>query len=161
MAEVSWEDARMTAGYHIAQLNIGRVKAPVEDPIMEGFTTRLDEINAVADAATGFVWRLQTDEGNATSIQAFSDPQLLVNMSVWESIEALHEFTYATEHRELLRGRAAWFDRHEGPYQVLWWVPAGHIPTVAEAKKRLEGLTLNGPTAEAFTFGRPFPAPRE
>ena len=149
----------MTDGYHLAQLNIGRIKAPVEDPIMDGFMNRLDEINAIADNTPGFVWRLQTEEGNATSIHAFDDPMLLVNMSVWESIEALHEYVYRSDHRELLRSRAAWFERHEGPYQVLWWVPAGHIPTVAEAKERLNMLVEQGPTAQAFTFAKPFDPP--
>ena len=149
----------MTDGYHLAQLNIGRIKAPVEDPIMDGFMNRLDEINAIADNTPGFVWRLQTEDGNATSIHAFDDPMLLVNMSVWESIEALHEYVYRSDHRELLRSRAAWFERHEGPYQVLWWVPAGHIPTVAEAKERLNMLVEQGPTAQAFTFAKPFDPP--
>jgi hypothetical protein len=149
----------MPGSYHLAQLNIGRIRAPVEDPIMDGFMSRLDEINAVAEGTPGFVWRLQTDEGNATSIHAFDDPMLLVNMSVWESVAALHAFTYRSDHRELLRVRADWFDRFEGPFQVLWWVPAGHIPSVEEAKERLELLTAEGPTEEAFTFANRFPAP--
>lgn len=149
----------MPNGYHLAQLNIGRVKAPPEDPLMEGFMSRLDEINAIADASAGFVWRLQTEEGNATSIHAFDDPMLLVNMSVWESIDSFREFTYRSTHKELLRQRADWFDPHDGPYQVMWWVPAGHIPTVEEAKERLEILTDQGPTPEAFTFKDRFPAP--
>lgn len=149
----------MADGHHLAQLNIGRIKAPVESPIMRGFMRRLDEINAIADAAPGFVWRLQTDDGNATSIHAFDDPMLLVNMSVWESTDALREFTYRSTHKELLQKRGEWFDRHDGPFQVLWWVPAGHIPTVEEAKKRLELLDADGPTPEAFTFRDRFPAP--
>jgi hypothetical protein len=149
----------MAKAFHIAQLNIGTVIEEVDHPSMAGFTDRLDEINAQADAAEGFVWRLQTEEGNATSIHAFDDPRLLVNMSVWESIEALHAFTYRTDHRELLRGRTDWFVHHEGPYQVLWWIPAGHIPTVDEAKARLEKLAADGPTEEAFTFANRFDPP--
>ncbi len=150
----------MAHGYHLAQLNIGRVRAPVDDPLMDGFTSRLDEINHIADTAPGFVWRLQTEEGNATSIHAFDDPMLLVNMSVWESVEALHDFTYRSLHRELLRGRAEWFDRHDGPYQVMWWVPAGHQPSLEEAKARLDKLINDGPSPEAFTFAQRFDAPQ-
>ena len=126
---------------------------------MDGFMSRLDEINAIADGTPGFVWRLQTEEGNATSIHAFDDPMLLVNMSVWESVEALHEFTYRSDHRELLRSRADWFERHEGPFQVLWWVPAGHIPSLEEAKTKLELLTESGPGPAAFTFKDRFDPP--
>lgn len=150
----------MVTEYHIAQLNIGTVRAAVDHPSMIGFTSRLDEINALADAAEGFVWRLQTDEGNATSIQAFDDPSLLVNLSVWESIDALHAFTYRSEHRELLRGRAEWFHSRTGPHQVLWWVPAGHLPDVGEAQDRLAHLEAHGPTSVAFTFAHRFDPPR-
>jgi len=149
----------MSATHHIAQLNIGTVRAEVDHPSMAGFTDRLDEINAIADQADGFVWRLQTDEGNATAIHAFDDPMLLVNMSVWESIEALHTFTYRTVHRDLLRGRNDWFHTHEGPFQVMWWIAAGHIPTVEEAKERLDLLRAEGPTPAAFTFGTRFDPP--
>ena len=149
----------MAETYHLAQLNIGRIRAPVEDPIMDGFMSRLDEINAIADNTPGFVWRLQTEEGNATSIHAFDDPMRLVNMSVWESVEALQAFTYRSDHRELLRGRADWFERHEGPFQVLWWVPAGHIPDVEEAKAKLDQLVASGPTEAAFTFKDRFDPP--
>ena len=149
----------MENGYHLAQLNIGRTKASPDDPIMDGFMKRLDEINAIADRSPGFVWRLQTEDGNATSIHAFDDPLLLVNMSVWESIDEFREFTYRSTHKELLQQRADWFDRHEGPYQVMWWVPAGHIPSVEEAKERLETLIEHGPTPEAFTFRDRFAPP--
>ena len=149
----------MPGSYHLAQLNIGRIRAPVEDPIMDGFMSRLDEINAIADGTPGFVWRLQTEEGNATSIHAFDDPMLLVNMSVWESIEALHAFTYRSDHLDLLRGRAEWFHKMNTPFLVLWWVPAGHNPSVEEAKERLELLIASGPTPEAFTFAKRFDPP--
>jgi len=145
--------------HHLAQLNIGRTKAAPEDPIMDGFMSRLDEINAIADESPGFVWRLQTEDGNATSIHAFDDPLLLVNMSVWESIDTFREFTYRSNHKELLQKRADWFDRYEGPYQVMWWVPAGHIPTVEEAKDRLEMLVERGPTRDAFTYKDRFDPP--
>jgi len=149
----------MSGNYHLAQLNIGKVRAAPEDPLMDGFMSRLDEINAIADDSPGFVWRLQTEDGNATSIHAFDDPMLLVNMSVWESIEQFREFTYRSNHKELLQQRADWFERHEGPYQVMWWVRAGHVPSVAEAKERLELLVEEGPTPQAFTFKDRFDPP--
>lgn len=149
----------MTNGYHIAQLNIGKTAGPMVSPVMAGFAARLDEINALADTAEGFVWRLQTEDGNATSIHAFDDPMVLVNMSVWESIEALHAYTYRSDHLELLRGRADWFHKMDGPHLVLWWVPAGHRPSVGEAKERLETLISHGPTPEAFSFAKRFDPP--
>lgn len=146
-------------GHHLAQLNIGRVKAPVEDPLMAGFVGQLDELNALADGAPGFVWRLQTEQGDATSIHAFADDRLLLNMSVWTSIEALRDFAYAGRHLDVLRDRRQWFDVADGPYSVLWWVPEGHEPTVEEAKRKLAHLEGHGPTAEAFTFQQTFEAP--
>ena len=145
--------------YHLAQLNIGKMVAPTDDPLVAEFMDQLDEINAIADEAPGFVWRLQTEDGNATSIHAFEDPLLLVNMSVWESIDALYQFTYRSPHTGVMRQRMKWFEKHDGPYQVMWWVPAGHIPTIDEAKKRLDMLAEHGPTAEAFTFRLRFDSP--
>jgi hypothetical protein len=143
--------------YCIAQVNIGRIKAPLDSPQMAGFVTRLDEINALADASPGFVWRLQTPEGNATSYRPYQgDDSLLLNMSVWESIEALREYVYGTAHKELLRQRHEWFERLEGVYAALWWVPAGHIPGIDEAKKRLAHLEAFGPSEFAFTFRNVF-----
>lgn len=150
----------VVSGFHVAQLNIATVRAPVDHPSMIGFTSRLDEINALADAADGFVWRLQTDEGNATSIAAFDDPSVIVNLSVWESIEHLHAFTYRSEHRELLRGRAEWFHPRTGQHQVLWWLPEGYLPGIEEAQARLTHLDTNGPTPVAFTFVHRFDPPR-
>jgi len=141
------------ATYHIAQLNIGRIKAPLADPQMAGFMNRLDEINALADNTPGFVWRLQTTEGNATYFRPFPDDEhILMNMSVWESVEALKNFVYRTVHAELLRQRQEWFEKFAGAYTALWWVPAGHIPGIDEAKKRLAYLDAHGPTQFAFTF---------
>ena len=116
----------------------------------------LDPINALADAAPGFVWRLQTDAGNATDVHAFDDPLLLLNMSVWESIESLRAFTYTTAHTGVLRRRGEWFHKLAEAHLVLWWIPAGHIPTTAEAIGRLETLRRDGPTPAAFTFRVPF-----
>lgn len=143
---------------HIAQVNIGRIKAAPEDPMMIGFMSRLDEINALADGSPGFVWRLQTPEGNATDLRPYDDDRILVNMSVWETIEQLKHYVYKTTHAELLRQRQAWFEKFAGSYTALWWIPKGHIPSVDEAKKRLEYLDEHGPTQFAFTFKNPFRA---
>ncbi len=124
----------------------------MDDPTMAGFVARLDEINALADRSPGFVWRLQTEAGDATAIRAFPDPLLLVNLSVWESVEALREFTYRSAHAGVMRRRAEWFERMDEPHLVLWWVPAGDLPTLDEAKARLDRLRSEGPSPEAFTF---------
>ena len=146
--------------HHIAQLNIARFKAPIDDPSMAGFVEQLDPINELADGWPGFVWRLQTDEGNATAIRAFDDDLLLVNMSVWESVDALGEFVYRSGHVEVMRRRREWAERMAEAYMCLWWIPAGEIPTVEEAKERLYHLRRHGPTPHAFTFKRRF-APEE
>ena len=138
--------------YHLAQVNIGRVRAPLDDEIMQGFVSRLDEINALADSAPGFVWRLKSDAGPSSYLRPYEDERLLVNMSVWESVEALKTFTYRTAHAELLRGRHDWFEKFEGVFLALWWVPEGHIPGIDEMKKRLAHLEEHGPSQFAFTF---------
>jgi hypothetical protein len=140
----------------LAQLNVGRMVAPTSAPEVADFMAALDPINALAEAAPGFVWRLQTDAGNATDIHAFDDELLLLNMSVWESIETLRAFTYTTAHTAVLRRRREWFDRLEVAHLVLWWIPAGHVPTIAEALERLDALRRDGPTPAAFTFRVPF-----
>lgn len=145
-----------TEHFHLAQLNIAHTRFAVDDPGMADFMAGLDRINALADATPGFVWRLQSASGNATDIQAYDDPRLLVNMSVWESVDALRAYVYRSGHVDFLRRRKEWFETGETPFQVLWWVAAGHIPTVNEAKARLEHLTTHGPTAYAFTFRTPF-----
>ncbi|HUB28081.1 MAG TPA: DUF3291 domain-containing protein [Terracidiphilus sp.] len=138
--------------YHIAQVNIGRIRADLDSPIMAGFVNRLDQINALADASPGFVWRLQTGEGNATYLRPFEDERTLLNMSVWDSVEHLRHFVYQTMHVELLRQRHAWFEKFAGAYAALWWVPIGHIPGIDEAKRRLAHLEAHGPTQFAFNF---------
>jgi len=146
--------------YHLAQFNIARMVAPLESPELAGFVAALDPVNAEADSAPGFVWRLQTDEGDATAIRPFDDDMVLINMSVWESVETLNEFVYKSSHRGVLRDRRQWFEQHVGDqYVVLWWVDAGTIPTMDEAKARLELLQGSGPTADAFTFRQTFPPP--
>jgi hypothetical protein len=145
--------------YHLAQINIAQALAPMTDPIMAGFVAQLDAINALADAAPGFIWRLQTESGNATTIRVFDDERLIVNLSVWESVEALFEFAYKTTHTQVMGHRKEWFERMGSPYLAMWWISAGHIPTVSEAKARLEYLQLHGPTAYAFQFKTRFPIP--
>jgi Domain of unknown function (DUF3291) len=138
--------------YQIAQVNIGRIRGPLDGPVMVGFVARLDEINALADTSPGFVWRLQTSEGNATYFRPYDDDRILLNMSVWDTIEALKNFVYRTAHAEVLRQRKEWFEKFDGVYAALWWVPAGHIPGIDEAKKRIAYLSEHGPSEFAFTF---------
>jgi len=147
------------ARFHLAQANIARMRAPLDDPIMEGFRSQLETINALADGTPGFVWRLQTDAGDATAIRAYDDDRILFNMSVWDSFEALHGFVYRSRHGGPLRDRRQWFEPVTAPILVLWWVPAGHVPSIEAAKKRFELLRVRGPTSEAFTFRHPFAAP--
>ena len=142
--------------YHLAQINIARMRAPLDDPLMAGFVNRLDEINALADEAPGFVWRLQDESNNATNIQVFDDPRLIINMSVWESIEALFEYTYRSGHVELFRARKEWFEPLGSPSLALWWIPAGDTPTAEEGKRRLALLAENGPSPEVFTLKKRF-----
>jgi heme-degrading monooxygenase HmoA len=138
--------------FHIAQVNIARMKAPLESPEMAGFVARLEEINALADSSPGFVWRLQTPEGNATYLRPYDDDRILFNLSVWESVEALKHYAYRTAHAELLRDRRNWFEQFQGVFLAMWWVPAGHTPGIDEAKQRLAHLEVHGPSQYAFTF---------
>lgn len=144
--------------FHLAQVNIGRIRAPLAEPIMDGFRNQLDIINALADATPGFVWRLQTEEGNAMAIRPFAgDERMAINLSVWQSLEALQQFVYRSAHAASLRDRKEWFEPMDGPILALWWIPAGHIPTVAEAIERLRLLAERGPSPDAFTFRKPYP----
>jgi hypothetical protein len=143
---------------HLAQINIGRMKAPLEDPAMHGFVSRLAELNALVDGSDGFVWRMADGEGSGnTYLRPFDDDRMIVNMSVWESVEQLHAYTYKTVHAEILRQRHEWFERIDRMVLALWWVPVGHIPTIDEAKERLAALDARGPTPFAFTFKTAFP----
>ena len=142
--------------WHLAQLNVGRLLAPLESETLAGFVAALEPINALADGHPGFVWRLQTDAGDATSIRPTEDDLFLINMSVWSSLQTLRAFVYTTAHVQVLRQRRAWFEQLATSHMVLWWVPAGHIPTVDEAMARLERLRRDGPSPAAFTFRAPF-----
>ena len=147
------------SGFHLAQINIGRLRAPVDDPKIADFVANLDRINALADASPGFVWRLVGEGGNATDIQPDADdPLMAMNMSVWESPQALGAFVYRSDHIAIMRRRAEWFEKIE-LYMALWWVPVGHRPSVAEGWGKVQTLRRLGPTAEAFTFRTTFPAP--
>ncbi len=142
--------------HHVAQVNVGRLLAPLDSPALRDFVDRLEPINALAEASPGFVWRLQTEAGDATAIRPFDDDRIMVNLSVWRSLPALWEFVYASRHLDVLSRRREWFERM-GTYQALWWVPAGTLPSVEEAKRRLERLRRDGPGPEAFTFRAPWP----
>ena len=145
------------ANVHLAQINIGRIKAALEDPVMAGFVARLDDINALADRSDGFVWRLQGGEGNATYLRPFDDDRIVVNMSVWESIEHLRAYVYNGAHAGVLRQRREWFEKFDGVMMALWWIPVGRIPSIDEARKRIASIEQHGPTPFAFTFKSVFP----
>jgi hypothetical protein len=139
------------SAYHLAQLNIAKMKFAIDAPELADFVARLEDINALADESPGFVWRLQTEDGDATAIDYFG-PDSLVNMSVWTDVESLHNYVYRSAHNEVMALRKQWFDRMLEAYSVLWWIPAGTVPTIAQADERLQRLRQNGPTAGAFTF---------
>jgi hypothetical protein len=142
---------------HLAELNIAQMKGEnIDAPIMATFAAQLDEINALAEASAGFVWRLKDDSGDATSIKAFDDPRVIVNMSVWENLEALEAYVYNGRHVEVMKNRREWFNRMATMHMVLWWVPVGHMPTTEEAKERLEFLQKNGASPYAFSFRQKF-----
>jgi hypothetical protein len=146
-------------GFHLAQINVGRLRAPVDDPMIADFKNNLDRINALADSLPGFVWRLKGEGDNATDIQPKpDDPLFAINMSVWTDLDALAGFVYRGAHVEIMRRRREWFEAMEF-YMTLWWVPAGHTPTIEEGLAKLARLERDGPTPDAFTFKTPFPAP--
>ena len=146
------------SNYQLAQLNIAALKAPLESPELKDFVDNLDRINALAEGSAGFVWRLKGEGNDATSLRPLGE-DVIVNMSVWRDVEALKDYVYRSGHVEIMRRRREWFTRMAQAYMVLWWVPAGHVPTMAEAAARLELLRQKGPTSEAFTFGEAFAAP--
>jgi len=144
--------------HELAQLNIATMNEPLESPGMADFVANLDRVNALAESSPGFVWRLQTEEGDATAVRPLGD-DVLVNMSVWRDVESLNQYVYGSAHVEIMRRRKEWFQRMKDAYVVLWWVSKGHRPTVQEAIAKLERLRQAGPTEAAFTFRRAFPAP--
>ncbi len=141
---------------HLAQLNIGRLRAPLDDPAIDDFRNNLARINALAEASPGFVWRLQDEGGDATGIKLFEDDLEIINLSVWTSVEALADFAYRSDHAQLLRRRREFFEAPTQPIMCLWWIPEGTLPTPQEALARLEHLRTHGPTSTAFTFRHRF-----
>ncbi|GAB5487180.1 MAG: DUF3291 domain-containing protein [Parasphingorhabdus sp.] len=146
--------------YQLAQINILRFRREKDDPANSDFMKALDPVNAMADEAPGFIWRLVGDGNDAIDIDPVpDDPRLAVNMSVWEDVQSLGNFVYKnSEHLAIMRRRKEWAE-HIAVYQALWWVPAGHIPSVKEGLDKIESLKEHGATAEAFTFRKPFDAP--
>ena len=142
---------------HIAQMNVGTTLHDLDDPRMAGFVDQLDDINALADAADGFIWRLQSDDGNAVDIQTTDDPRFIVNMSVWRDVDYLFAFVYRTGHREVMIQRRSWFQKPDAAFQVLWWVEEGHVPSIEEGFERLERLRRDGPSPAAFSFSDVYP----
>src|SRR5437899_10279032 len=140
----------MGSSFHLAQVNVARMLAPLTDPVMAGFVARIAEINQTAESSPGFVWRLIGDAN------PFDDDRVLFNLSVWESPEALRQFVYRTSHKELLAAKEQWFQRFDGPYMALWWLPAGEIPAPAEARLRLQHLQEHGDSPYAFRFQSEF-----
>lgn len=146
------------ATHHLAHLNIARLRAPFDAPELADFMAGLPGINAIADATPGFVWRLDDEGDDAGSVEAFG-ADMLVNLSVWKSLAALHGFVFQTEHATYMRRRREWFDRMMEPSLVLWWIPIGTEPSVREAKRALQTLRRQGATPLAFDFRSPFPPP--
>jgi Domain of unknown function (DUF3291) len=142
----------MGVGWQIAQVNVALPREPLDAPALAEFVAELEPVNALADSAPGFVWRLQDESGDATSIQAFDDDRLIINMSFWESIEDLWQFVYDGRHLEVMRRQREWMVRLAESHLALWWVPVGHPPDTDEARDRLDHLRAHGPTAHAFTF---------
>ena len=149
----------MSSGWHVVQVNIALPHEAVDSPRLADFAAMLEPVNALADRSPGFVWRLQDSSGDATAIRAFDDDRLIVNMSVWESIEALWAFVYDSGHLDVMRRRREWFARLAEAHQALWWLPAGELPTVADAERRVAALRARGPTPYAFTFKHRFASP--
>ena len=146
------------SAYELAQLNVAVMKEPLESPSMADFVANLERINALAEGSPGFVWRLQSDEGDATAFRPLGDTTL-VNMSVWKDVASLNQYVYRSAHAEIMRRRNEWFEKMREAFVVLWWVPAGHRPGIEEAIAKLEHLRAHGPTESAFTFRKAFPAP--
>lgn len=147
------------ADWQLAQVNVGRMRGARDDPQVAGFFAQLDAINALAETSAGFVWRLQGEGNDATDLQPTPDPLFLINMSVWTDAAALFDYVYRTSHTKVMADRRQWFERPQGAYQALWWVPHGHRPTIEEALSKLWLLDRFGPNPQAFTFKQRFPAP--
>ncbi len=147
--------------YQLAQINIATTRYPLDSAEMKEFVDALEHINALAESSPGFVWRLTGDDNNATEFRPFNDDRIIVNMSVWSDPESLKNYVYNSVHTDYLRRRKEWFTIMREAYTVLWWVESGHMPSIEEAKAKLESLRVNGSTVAAFAFREPFPAPKD
>lgn len=145
--------------YSLAQVNTAKMIADLDDPIMSGFVQRLDEINTLADRSKGFVWRFQTEAGDATYLRPFDDKRILFNMSVWETLDDLRHYVYTSQHVELLKSKSIWFKKLTEAHLALWWIQKGSLPSVAEALEKLHLISAKGPTLDAFTFAKPYAKP--
>ncbi len=143
---------------HLAQVNVARLAAPLDSPQLADFVANLEPVNAIADASAGFVWRLQTETGDATALRIFDDDWIIVNMSVWDSLEALRAYVYRSAHADVLRRRLEWFEQMTEAHVALWWIEAGTLPTLDDARERLLKLRADGPTLQEFTLREPYPA---
>lgn len=150
------EDTFTSQEYHLAQVNIARMLAPLGEPIMEGFVRKIGEINLLAENSKGFIWRMKSENDNTIASDIFQDEMLHINMSVWESVEDLKQFVYHTRHSVGVRRGAEWFQKMSTMYIALWWIPINHIPTLYEAKQKLDFLNQNGESEIAFTFKKIF-----
>ncbi len=151
----------MARTHHFAQFNVARFLVPLDDPANHDFVDRLDDINRQAETAPGFVWRAKDESGNSTAMNPYDDPLVIINFTVWESREDLWAYTFSGDHLAVMRRRREWFEKHLEPYHVCWWVPAGHVPSVAEAVERLEHLRQHGVTPHAFGMRDEVPPPGE
>ena len=145
--------------WHLAELNVATLRKPMEHPDTADFADNLDPVNEQAEAAPGFVWRLQDESGNATGFKRDGDPLRILNLSVWDSIDSLRAFMFGGDHVSFMRRRREWFEKPTEPHFVMWWVPAGHEPTIEEAEERLARLQAEGPSRHAFTFTPTFDPP--
>lgn len=144
--------------YELAQINVAYLKAPLDSPELRDFVDNLARLNAMADAADGFRWRLQTEEGDASGLRPMG-PEVLINVSVWRDLDALMDYAFRSEHAEFIRRRREWFVRTDRAYAALWWVPQGHRPDASEAVAALMHLQTHGPSPRAFTFKDRYPPP--
>lgn len=138
--------------FHLAQVNISKLLEPIDSPLLADFVAQLDEINALAEQSKGFVWRLKGENENATALRVFEDDMIIINMSVWETIEDLKDFAFKTAHAMVMKDRNKWFEKPKDAALALWWIPTGHTPTPQEARERLESINKNDSTSFAFTF---------
>ena len=145
--------------YHLAQINVARMRASLDDPIMAEFKTAIDEINAIAERSPGFVWRLQNESGDASEIRVYDDPKILVNMSVWQSTPQLKDYVYGSLHKDFFMRRRQWFEKFQGAHFGMWWVPVGKFPTATIGREKIEYLTIHGESPECFTFKNLYSAP--